>query len=712
MTRTFLSVALLLTLSSVEVRGQTSSGGAQSPQPLPTFSSEVELVTVDAVVVDKQGKPLTGLRKEDFVLTEDGVPQPIESFEAVVLPVVPPPTEAPRHPPVADNMRVEARSGRVFAVVFDDMHLSPRQAHRAKKVVAEFLRQGAQEGDRVVIVTTSGGAAWSARMEADREELMNMLKRLEGRRVREGTSIESMTDYEALRIIQYHDALVGQRVQQRFDTAGLLTRMQDDKDPTNAYRSAYGISHPYIAQRAQELYQDSRIRNRLTLLAMRRILEGLATVRGRKSMVLVSEGFVDDPAASELHEVVSAARMANVAVYFIDTRGLEGTSDMFSAEFGPAPDIPDVNPLLGDISLESRGSEEIASETGGFSLKDTNDLAGGITRISNELRAYYLLGYYPKQSVADGGFHKVEVRANRKNVVVRARRGYYAPDAAREGERPKEDEGIDPAKRRAVDAPAELEGIPLRLTAVALGETLMGRAKVLIAADIDLRGMAFEKQGDRLVDKIDLLLFVTHRESGEVTQYPETLETRLRPQTLERNPWYPLVRDFDLGSGTYQAKLVVRDQQGRRLGSVLHAFSVPALDQLRASTPILSATVKPDPDDPATPRPVLQVSRVFPARGTLYCQLDVYNAQKDPQTGKAQVTHGFALRAKDGHVVREADPTPIKPSPKGGISRLLGIPLDGLAAGDYDLEIHLKDELAGKTLDLSEPLSLETPPAS
>jgi VWFA-related protein len=710
MTRALFFFSLLLLASGLRADNPMPPASDPAHAATPTFPSQIEIVTVDAVVVDGKGNPVTGLRREDFLLSQDGVVQPIESFEPVELPSLPETGATPRHPPVAANTRAELRSGRVFAIVFDDMHLSQLQAYRAKQAIAQFLDKGVREGDRVVLMATSGQASWTARMRADRDELLAVMKRLDGRRMLETSNLDRMTDYEAMRIVQYRDTSVGQRVMRRFDDAGVLNQPglsgQDKYDTSGAQRYGSNVSHPYVELRAQEVYDLALTRTKITLQSIERLLEGLGAVKGRKSLILVSEGFILDPTVRDSREVVRAARKANVAIYFLDTRGLEGTSSLYGAELGVAPVAQDIGPLLADLSFEAQGSEELASATGGFTVKNTNDLAGGIVRISNELRAYYLLGYHPPQSLEDGRFHKIEVRVNRKNVEVRARRGYYAPEPGKPAARPDKDETLDPDLRRAVDAPFELDGVPLRMTAYALGETLVGTSKVVVAAEVDLRNMAFEKQEDRLVDAVDLLLFVTHRETGEVVQYPETLAMRLKPETLERTPWYPLVREFDLGPGAYQAKLVVRDQKGGKLGSVFHSFTVPDRTGFSAATPVLSKKLGADAQDPQAFRPVIQVSRSFPVGGRLYCQIEVFNAQKDVETGKAQVTQGFTLRTSDGSIVLEAAPTPISPSPKGGLTRLMGIPLDGLRPGEYEIEIHLKDQMAGKTLELREPLSL------
>ena len=153
-----------------------------SPELRPTFPAEVEQVTVDAVVTDKKGVPIKGLGKDDFTVTEDGKPQTITSFEAIEMPALPSAAPSPR-PVVSMNNTREAQTGRTFVIVFDDIHLTPFQAHRAKGAVAEFLTNGVREGDRVTLVATGGSAWWSTRMMVGKSDLLGMLKRLDGRNI-------------------------------------------------------------------------------------------------------------------------------------------------------------------------------------------------------------------------------------------------------------------------------------------------------------------------------------------------------------------------------------------------------------------------------------------------------------------------------------------------------------------------------------------------
>ena len=86
--------------------------------------------------MDKKGQSVRGLTRDDFVVTENDVPQTLTSFEAVVVPEVPRPSDAaPRRTVVSTNVVPDNRRGRTFAVVFDDIHLSPMQAQRARGAV-------------------------------------------------------------------------------------------------------------------------------------------------------------------------------------------------------------------------------------------------------------------------------------------------------------------------------------------------------------------------------------------------------------------------------------------------------------------------------------------------------------------------------------------------------------------------------------------------
>src|SRR3990172_9404214 len=143
--------------------------------------------------------------------------------------------------------------------------------------------------------------------------------------------------------------------------------------------------------RAAEAYQLATVRNRATLEVLQRALTAQTLQKGRKSLVFVSQGFIYDTQLEELERVAEAARRANVAIYFVDARGLTGMPEVFSAETRFTEDtrssfteLQDVGHTIFQMAQEAAGSETVASESGGFSIRDTNDLPSGIRRIRDQ----------------------------------------------------------------------------------------------------------------------------------------------------------------------------------------------------------------------------------------------------------------------------------------------------------------------------------------
>jgi VWFA-related protein len=694
-----------------------SAASAAAQGPTPTFPSQVELVNVDVVVTDKKGVPVTGLTAADFQLLEDGGPQNVTSFEAVTAPAVAS-VVPPERPRVSNNTAAEVRTGRTFMVVFDDIHLSPFQARSAKSAVAEFLKSGVREGDRVSLVATGGGAWWSTRMEAGREELIAMLKRLDGRLIPD-TGMDRMSEYEAMRIHVFHDAQVEERVSRRFETYGVSQRAGGSQSESGVA----DIGDPMVRGRATEVYFQSVTRNRITLQVLQRVLLSLASTKGRKSLILVSEGFIYDPNLDEFKKVIQAARRANVAIYFLDTRGLQGTSVYFTAEFGPALDSRDVGAALFENIEASEGSESISADSGGFTVKNTNDLGDGIKRIADETSAYYMLGYHPTNTAADGRFRKIEVKlTTRKGLKVRARKGYYSPMP--DGKSPLDPKvaAADSDIQAALDSPYEEQAVPLRITAFVNDETLLGKANVVVATEVDVKDFGFEEKDGRFVDSLEFLIVVAHRETGEFFRPPDQkIDMKLLPATRERlkTQWYPVVHEFDLSPGGYQAKVVVRDKNRGVVGTVIHEFEVPELGPLRVSTPVITDTLQQPPQagqagqagaaspaPRAAPRPAMVVRREFAAGGMIFCQFEVYGAAKDKQSGMPKVSAGYEIRRPDGTVVTQVPPSVITPTSIGKLSRLVGTPLTGATPGPYELVLSVKDEVSGKSLEVREPFTL------
>jgi VWFA-related protein len=585
------------------------------------------------------------------------------------------------------------------------VNLTPFLGQRAKVALADFLKSGTRTGDRVLLVATSGEVWWSADASDDPAELLAILKRLEGRS-HPDTGPDRITPWEALRIHLYHDREVGDRVARRLETYGAtLPAGSSVAAPRDG--SAFSYENPQLLMRAQQVYQESTTRNKITLGTLELALESLAAGRGRKAVVLVSEGFIYDPNLDAFKRVLESSRRANAALYFIDARGLEGLPVAAGAEFSQALEPRDLGMAFLEGQQAAEGAELLASDSGGFSVKNTNDLAKGLRRVSAEAEAYYLLGYRSENKARDGRFRKIRVEARRRGAQVRARAGYYAPAEGRQTAFEKENEGQDAQLEAALNSPFDQSAVPLRAGAFAFDETLLGKTRVVLAAEVDVRRLSLRESEGRLVDELETLVVVSHRESGEHFRHDRKLELKLLPGALGSmgRDWYALAQDLDLAPGRHQARIVVRDKNSGHVGSLTHSFEVGAPGAFRISTPVLGDTLHQS--EGGGPHPVMVLRRTFRGDGVLYCEYQVYGAGRENGSGPPRVSAGFEVRRADGTAVMRVKPTPMRPTSLGKLSRIVVAPLRGAPPGDYQLVLQLRDEVVGQALEAHEPFSVE-----
>jgi VWFA-related protein len=716
MNRKRLITRLVLLLLLVLARPASSGQAPGVPGPPPTFPARVEQVTVDVVVVDGKGQPVTDLVRDNLEVYEDGVRQTIASFDLFRVAAAAPsasaeaPAQAAAPPPpsrVSTNATAQEEHGRTFVMVFDDVHLTAHTAQQAKAAVAVFLRNETREGDRVTLVAASGAVWWTARLEAGRGELLDLLKKVQGRLVPE-TRRDWISDYEAMRINVFKDNMILDRVQRRFETYNIQTMTEQSQH----VRDMMAVEDPVITARATEVYYQASARNHQTLGAMERAVVALAPVRGRKSVVLVSDGFIYDTQLPEFKRLIDEARRVNATFYFVNSRGLEGLPDALGAEYSTTLPAEDLGYAFVQDAEATEGASSLAADSGGFTVRNSNDLAAGLKRISDETRAYYMIGYNPTNTAQNGSFRKIEVKVReRRGLTVRARKGYYAPSDPSLLPPPRP--GTDPAFQAALDSPYELPDIPLRMTHVVRDETSLDEARVFLAAEVDIRRLGFVEKEGLSMGALQYLLVTVQRESGQLSRFDQTLELKLPAETREElsRTWLPIVREAELGSGRYRAKMVVRDKATGRTGTIIHDFEVPDLKPFRVSTPVLSDLREESETGIPGDRLAILARRDFQPKGSLYCQVDVYRAVKEESSGMPRVSMSYEVRRSDGTVLRRDPPSLIRPTPEGALSRMIGFSLQDVSPGDYELVLRFKDEFSGSRLESREPFRVIGPQA-
>jgi hypothetical protein len=175
--------------------------------------------------------------------------------------------------------------------------------------------------------------------------------------------------------------------------------------------------------------------------------------------------------AQRHQDLIKRANRANVSFYPVNPSGLQTSDTPISQQSQPSP-LEDATRLRKRID----GLRELADNTDGIAIVNTNDLGAGMKRIVDDVSAYYLLGYYSTNTAHDGRFRRIDVKMKPPNVNVRARRGYFAPSD-------KPGPGAALVRPAAPEVPAGLDD--------ALGEL----SKVRPDADLFIRGGIV---GDRL----------------------------------------------------------------------------------------------------------------------------------------------------------------------------------------------------------------------
>jgi hypothetical protein len=382
------------------------------------------------------------------------------------------------------------------------------------------------------------------------------------------------------------------------------------------------------------------------------------------------------PRMAGYQELIDAARRANVAIHFVEPRGLQSG---YSAEF---EDAPGLNP--GTMwEMNAAGSGDLADATGGHSFA-SNDPAIFLRKVAAESEAYYLVGYSPDQPVT--GERKVRVKVRRDGLTVRARDRYFVAPPETESRASSEAPAL-----AAMHAVSDTTDLSLRTATLTFEANERGEVTTLLAAEVVTPPRGPGRRTFKVATE------ARRAERGPVVQ--DRFET-----TVEARPGAPvlLARQWGLPAGVWQVRLLVEDTATGRIGTILHTFEVPAPKGLRLSTPILAGELE---ESGGARKPRLALSRTFPSGRMLYCQYSVYGtAGATPPTGPRVMASWALYRGDD--LVREGAPTPIQPTADGRLTRTLGLSLDGAGPGAYSLVLTIEDDATHQAVSRTEEFTV------
>jgi VWFA-related protein len=553
-----------------------------NPVPL---ESRVNLVPVRIVVRDSNGKAIANLHREDFQLFEDGKPQIVSNFTEET----PAALSGAAGAGAAESKTGEAAGqpaaaflppGRFVALLFDDPHLNLQDLMRARIAAMSYVEKFLAPTDRVAVFTVSG--QMQTDFTDDRAKLRANLAELLPRGVTAGDPSVSadcpvMDYYEAVEIQDHHDQNVIDVATQ--DAVACL----ESESATSPSQQSPGAQATLI-QQAQTLAEATALRmeemgdeeTEYALRRLREVVDRMSVLPGQRSIVLISPGFIYPNREVEFSDLVDQAIRQNVFINTLDARGLY------------VPDLGDISQSTNDpdpvtagyrsrLHLDGQSSQvevlmDLASETGGMSFHDNNDLGAGLRELVSAPDAYYLLAFVPQNLKYDGHFHSIKVKlAENNKYTIQARKGFYAP---KHGETPEQ-----VAARSIQDAlfsQEEQHGLPVALQ-TQFYKTGATDAKLAVLAHVDLKHVRFDKANGRNDNDLTVVAALFDRNGNYVTGTQKVIEMKLRDETLAKlsQTGVTVRTNFNVKPGDYVVRLVVRDSNAALLAAESGSVEIP-----------------------------------------------------------------------------------------------------------------------------------------
>jgi VWFA-related protein len=541
------------------------------------FTARAELVLIPTLVTDKSGNHISGLKKEDFTVFENGVEQKLATFEEITSD--PRRLVHPKNPNEFTNTLVgETSNRRITLVVLDLLNTRFADQAYARKDLLKYLTESVDLHEPTALYTlTRSGIHVIHDFSTDPRILVAALHKVKG---------------DAYEMVDSEETMEGITGSASPDgSAGV--------DPSSGASSPKGGGAAGVAAEAQKLQtmmEDSELnfqsfQQRLaityTLEAMQQVAQALAGFPGRKSLIWASGGFpfsVSDnsmqlaPAGRDsLTDVLplyertwQLLNNAQIALYPVDVKGLQVVGLAGASVGNPGKHY---NRNMSWKNLDTQSSfETFASMTGGRAYFNSNDLVKGFRAAVNDSAEYYMLGYYLDRSKTKSGWRKLSVKVKRDHIEVRARNGFFVTNAT-----------ADPENSRTSDISMALQS-PMDYTSLSL---VAQWGSIAAAKDPGKKRINYAMRllaDPALVDESDNNHFVVDfvavakTPEGKAVDQPigQKVDMHLPPEKLlsVRQKGITYNGALDLAPGEYTVRFVVRDDLTGRVGSVAAPLKV------------------------------------------------------------------------------------------------------------------------------------------
>jgi VWFA-related protein len=674
------------------VVGMAPLGGAQTAAPASQEQSAQEMQTTgqgtyrlnlnanivltNVVVRDKKtGAVVKGLKASDFTIYEDKKPQKIISFdyqnvdEAAVLAEK---STVSGKASIADLLErnfaaspKELKDHRLIVIFFDLSSMQDEDIDRAVEAATKYVKTQMQPADLVALVSMSTGLTMDQDFTSNKEALLRGLGKYNGT-----------------------------------DETGFAN---------GGTGSTSGTADDTSAFAADDTEYNSLNTDR-ELLAIRTIAKSLERVDQRKSMLYFSGGLTRNGIENEasLRAATNEAARANMAIYSVDSRGLQALPPVGDASTGSLRGNSAYSGGAATAQLSSNfGSQEtldtLSMDTGGKAFLDSNDFSPAFQQVQHDTEAYYILGCRSTNQRPDGTYRHLTVKLNRDDVKLEFRPGYYAAADFQHQKTEDREEALTEQMRS--DLPAT--DVAVYLQALYF---MSSRNLYFIPVNVIVPGsqIPFVKGGDRDKATLDIVGQVKDAQGISVGNVRQTVKLAVDASAEVQRKNIQYSTGFTLAPGRYHLKFVVRENQTGNMGSFETDIQVPDLKKapLKMSSVVVASQRTPNTEKHAT-SPLVRdglewvpnVAHVFRQNQHLYFLYEVYDPakQKDVKGEPIKLLTNIEFVNNGTKVYETALVTAaaINDPEHDAVVFQFDVPLTQLKPGTYICQVNVIDDAGG-----------------
>jgi VWFA-related protein len=726
--------------------GQTPPTPQPSPQDIDVVRVSTELVQTDVMVLDKAGKFVDGLQREQFELKVDGKPQPISLFDRVVSgsqkeeQLVTARNVAAGAPPVTAG---NTQRGRTVIFFIDDLHLSASSVQKTRNAILAFIDNEMNASDQIAVASATGQIGFLQQFTDNKAVLRAAVGRLSYRpySVMDMGGSLPMSEYTALRVdqgdrdpLQYYATQLLK--ENNFQIPGAGGVGPPAGGPINQPRQqprSFGLTREMaermVKERAQVMLKQAGAITSNTLLGLESLMRSSAQLPGRKLVFLVSDGFFlndrNTGFGNKLKQITDAAVRSGAVIYSLDARGLVSMTDVTNNTADPEGNLSRSN--VGELSSSQDPLFALAEDTGGRALLNSDAMNGALKRALNETSNYYLLAWRPNEDAQKGqNYKRIEVTiTGRPELTVKLPHGYLQsqadaemarndggskrannrdsqtqPGAANVTDHAAPAKGVDADMRNALGAFAPRRALPTTVSVTFIdtpdnGPIITASVQAATAAldygdakaAVDLAGVVLNDQG-KPVASFKTQLSVAKLEAGQRTDagVVYNYKTPLPP-------------------GLYQVRAAVRDQKSSKVGSASQWIEIPnlashrlTLSSLLVGAQVIDPQKKADASGQQTvPQVQFSVDKRFKQSSHLSFWVFIYNALNGTGANTTPDVTAQVQMFSNGQAIVK---TPVRKLNTAGMTDLQRIPYGGdfplasLPPGRYELNVTITDQLA------------------